>query len=131
MTLLDGDAHHAAPARFDNVAADDGVFGPVGAFDKGVWLNRGDQIARRVLVKNDDAVNTRERLEDFDPLRCRRDRTAWSLVGAHGSVGVDAYDQRITEPACALQVADVAGVQQIEHAIGEDDRFASGPKALN
>ena len=76
MPRLDGDAHDAAAARLDDVAADDGVLGPVGALDEHVRLKRRDQIVRRVLVEDDDGVDAGERREDFGAFGFRRDRTA-------------------------------------------------------
>ena len=72
--------------------------------------------------KIDDAVDARERRENFGALGLRRDRPARSLVGAHRSIGVDADDQRVAERPRLLQIADMAGVQQIEDAVGEHDR---------
>ena len=46
------------------------------------------------------------------------------LVGAHRAVGVHPDDQGVAERARGLQVADVAGMQQVEHAVREDDRSA-------
>src|SRR6202040_2573279 len=47
MAGLQGDPDDPSTARLHDVASDDGVFGPVGAFDQYVRLNRGDQIPGR------------------------------------------------------------------------------------
>ena len=57
MPGLDRNANHAAAARLDDVAADDGVFGPVGALDEDVGLDRGDELVRRLLVEDDDGID--------------------------------------------------------------------------
>ena len=58
-----GDPDHPAAARLDDIAADNGVLGPVGAFDEHVRLERGDQVVRRLLVEDDDGVDAGERRE--------------------------------------------------------------------
>ena len=90
MPLLDRDAHDAAAARFDGVAADDLIGGPVGALDEDVRLEGRDDLRRRVLVEDDDRVDRRQRGEDFGALRLRRDRPRRALVPAHRRVGVEA-----------------------------------------
>ena len=60
--------HDPAASRLDDVAADDGVGGPVGPLDEHVRLQRCDQLMRRRLVENDDAIHAGERFENFGPL---------------------------------------------------------------
>jgi hypothetical protein len=60
-----------------------------------------------------------------------RDRPAGSFVGAHGSVGVQPDDQHVAEAARLLQVAHVAGVEEVEDAVGEHDPLAGGAGADN
>ena len=50
-----------------------------------------------------------------------QDRAALPLEASHGSIGVDADHQEITELSRAFQVTNVPCVHQIEAAIGEDD----------
>ena len=40
VTLGEGDANDSAAAGLDDIAADDRVLAPVGAFDQDVWLDR-------------------------------------------------------------------------------------------
>ncbi len=120
VPLLDRDAHHAAAVRLDDVAADDRVVRPVGALDEHVGLQCRDDLAGRVLVENDRRVDARERGEDLGAFVLGRDRPPLALVRAHRSIGVDADDERVTEGACLPQVADVAGMEEIEDAVGED-----------
>src|SRR5436190_268424 len=69
IALLDRYAHHAAAARLDDIAADNGVLGPVRAFDQDVGLQRGDQLVRGVFVEHDDRVHAGQRFEDLHALR--------------------------------------------------------------
>ena len=71
IARLQRDPDDAAAARFDDVAADDGVCGPVGAFDEHIRLQRGDDLVRRVLVEDHHRIDARQRREDFGALRAR------------------------------------------------------------
>ena len=126
MTRFDRHSDHPPASRLDDVAPDDGVFGPIGAFDEHVRLHRGNQIKRCVLVEDDDPINARERLEHLGPLGLAGDRTIGSLVLTDGSVGVHTNQQRIAKLTRVLQIAQVTDVQQVEDAVGEDDLPAGG-----
>ena len=65
---LDGHPHDAAAARLDDVAADDGVVGPVGAFDQHVRFKRGDQVVRR-LLSNTTTASTHPEPRESRPAR--------------------------------------------------------------
>ena len=80
----------------------------------------------RVLVEDHDRVDAGERGQHFGALVLPVDRAGRSLVAADGRVGVEPDDQDVAERARGLQVADVAGMQQIEDAVGEDDPAAFG-----
>ena len=100
---------------------------PVGALHQHVGLDRADQAVRRLLVEDDHAVDAGQRGEEFRALGLGNDGPAGPLVGAHGSVGVDADDQQLARPSRVLQVADVPGVQQVEYTVGEDHPPAEPP----
>ena len=76
--------------------------------------------------KIDDGIDALERGEHLGALGFGIDRPAGSLVAPHRRVGVHADDERVAERARLPQVADVAGMEDVEHAVGEDDR---GPVA--
>ncbi len=58
-------------------------------------------------------------------------RSAPLASGPHRSIRVHGDDQRVTLAAGVLQVAHVARMQQIEHAVGEDDGQAAGAEPLS
>ena len=58
MVLLDGHANHSPPAGLDDIAADDGILGPVGAFDEYVWLKCSNQIVRGLFIEDDDTIHS-------------------------------------------------------------------------
>ena len=89
-----------------------------------------DDLVRRVFVEDHDGVDARERREHFGALGLAIDRPIRALLErARRSIGVDGDDQRIAQAPRLAQIAHVAGMQEIEHAVGEDDLLAAGPAA--
>jgi hypothetical protein len=121
----------ASAPRLHDLAADDGVLGPVGAFDQHVRLNRRDEIAWGGSVEDDHGVDAAEGFEDFGALRLCRDRTLRSFDLTDRSVGVQADEQRASKVTRVLEIAQVANVQEIEDAVGENDRLSSSPQAFD
>lgn len=120
------DPHDSAASLPDDVvridiAPDAAVGTPVGACHKDVRLNPADDRVRRVLVNNERRVHRVEREQQLGTLVLRVDRPVISLVCANRSIGVDGHHQRIAERSCFSEKPDVAGVEKIEHAAGEDD----------
>ena len=90
-----------------------------------VRLKRGDE-RRAASPRRTPRPRRRRRA----PRGSRRARAS-GVIGRSGPLlartdrsRVDADDQRVAERARLLQVADVAGMQQVEDAVGEDDRLA-------
>jgi len=121
MVLLERHANHSSSTRLDDIPADDGIFSPVGALDEHVWLKSGDQVVRRFFVEHDHTVHGTQRLQNLRALRLRRDRPIRPLVDPHRPIGVDADEQRIPKAARLTEVPDMAGMEQIENAIREND----------
>ena len=113
MAVFDRRADHAAAARFDDVAADDLIGGPVGAFHEDVGLEACDDAVRRVLVEDDDGIDRGERRNDLGALGFGVDRAIGPLVGAHRAIGVDADDERVAFGTRGMQVAYVSRVQDV------------------
>ena len=97
---LDRDADHPPAPRLDNVAANDGIFGPIRAFDENVRLDRLNQVSGRFFVKDHDAVDARQRREDFRAFPLRGDGTAGALQETDGPIGIDANQESIAKPSC-------------------------------
>ena len=100
-------------------------------FDEHVRLERRDERVRRVLVEHDRRVDRRQRGDDLGAFGLRRDRPAWSLVRPNRPIRIHADNQRVAERPRVLQVAQMARMQQVEDAVGEDDRLAGGAQALD
>ena len=105
MTWFNLHTDDLAAARLDDVAADDGVLGPVGAFHQDVGLQCRDHVVRRGFIEDDDRIDAAQGFEDFHAFQLRRDWPALSFVGADGSIRVHADDQHVAELARPLQVA--------------------------
>ena len=95
IALLDRDPDDAAAARFDDVAADDGVSAQSAPLTSTSGCSALMISMRVVFVEHDDRVHARERREHLGALGFGVDRTRRSLVGANRTIGVDADDQRV------------------------------------
>lgn len=131
MAWLDRDADHSSAARFDNVAPDDGVLSPIGAFDEDIWLEGGNQIVRRVLVEDDDAVDAGEPFEDLRTLRLGGMRPVGSFDRANRPIRVHPDEQGAAEAARLLEVTEVSHMKEVEDAVGEHDRQTGGAELVD
>ncbi len=116
--------NNTAASGFHFFASDDLVARPVAAFYKHIGKEAGDDFARCGLVENHNRVHGFERGEDFGTLAFRQDWTAGAFQLANAGVTVETDNQRVSESAGLLEAADVAGMQQIEAAVGEDNAAA-------
>ena len=107
------------PLAFDDVAADDGVLGPVGAFDEHIRLKAGNHLMRRVLVEDDDGVDAVERRENLGALALGSDRPAAAFDRPNGAIGIQPDNERVAQGAGLPQIPDVAGMQEIEDPVRE------------
>jgi hypothetical protein len=122
VAFLDRRADHAAATRLDDVTADDLIGRPIGALHENVRLEARDDSVRRVLVEDDDGIDRCERRNDLGALGFGVDRATGPLVGADRPIGVDADDERVAFGARRLQVAHVAGMQDVVDPVGEHHR---------
>src|SRR5260370_3833016 len=120
----DGRRDDAATGSFHFFAPDDLVAGPIAALDEHVGKQARDDFARSQVVKNDDGVDGFGGGEDFRALAFGNHGAALALELATAGVAVEADNQDVTQSAGLLETADVAGMQQVEAAVGEDDAAA-------
>ena len=126
MVLLEGYANYSPSAGLDDIAADDGILGPVGAFDEYIGLKRSDQIVGCLFIKDHDTVHGGQRLQDLGALGLRCDRPVWSLVHPHRPIGIDSDEQGVSKTTRLSQVTDVTRMEQIKNAIRENDGLSGG-----
>jgi len=125
MAFQQGHPDHPSPSRLHGVSADNVVGAPVGAFDQDIGLDPLDDLCGRVVVKNRDGVNTLERQQDLGAFGLGRNWALRSFVGADRSIRVEADDQRVAKRPRIPQISHMAGMQEIEYAVGEDDGSSS------
>ena len=116
-------ADDAAAAGFDGVAADDLIRRPVGALHQHVRLNARMMSAGVSSSKIDHGVDAVERREHLGALVLRVDRPAGPLLRRTDASALRPTISSVAERAGVLEIAHVPGMQQIEHAVGEDDRW--------
>jgi hypothetical protein len=121
ITRYDGDGDDSSTGGFHLFAAHDLVTGPIAAFHKNVRKQSRDDLTRRKIVKDNHRVHTLERREYFRALAFRDNRTAFAFQLPYAGVTIQPDDERVTQCARKLQAANVAGMQQVETAICEND----------
>ena len=121
--------HDLATAGFDNVASHDPIRRPVRAFDQNIWLHGGDDFGGRLFIKNDDRVHARECVKDFGPFGFWGEWPSGTFDHAHRSIRVDRDKQGIALGPRGLEISHVAGMEQVEDAIGDND-FLAGDSSL-
>lgn len=102
----------------------EGVGGVVAAFGVDVGLDLFDEAGDAGFFEDDDGVDAAEGGDDFGAIEFGVDGAVGAFEGADGGVGIDGDDEGVSEGAGLLEVADVAGVQKVEAAVGEDEVFA-------
>ena len=124
-------ANDSAAARFDDVAPDDSVGSPVGAFREDVGLQSLDQIVRSGLVEDYNTIPACQRFEDLGALGLGGNGTSRSLDLPNRTVRVQTDDQGIPQCTRLLEVSQVTDVQEVEDAVGENDGSSGCPQALD
>ena len=124
MTGLERHEYNPAAARFNGIPPDDLIGGPVCALDENIRLKGPDDLCGCVLRENNDRVDRCQRGQHFGALALGRDRPRRTLVAAHLGVGVHPHYQRVAERAGRFEISNVPGMEQIENAVGEDDRLS-------
>ena len=112
--------------RFHFFSPNDFTKRPVAALDEHVGQHSGDKRARRSIVKDGDDIHGGQGGEDFRPLVFILNRPSGAFELARASVAVDSHHEDIAQFLRFRQVPRVAGVEQVEAAVGEDDPSAGG-----
>lgn len=131
FNLLDDVCRRAAGDHLDEldaaaVALDDLGLGQrlervVAALDVDVGADLGDDGLGRLLAEQHDVVDGLERADDLGAVELAVDGARGALVAAHGRIRVEAEHEAVAEGARLLEVAHMAGVQDVEAAVREDD----------
>jgi hypothetical protein len=120
--VLERDRVHRAAAREHLGGADDAPGRPVAALGERVRAAGLDQPRRRVLVEPGHRVHRLERRDQRHAVGERVHRPPRPLAQApRRGIAVQRHQQRRAERARAREIGDVPAVQQVEHAVGEDE----------
>src|SRR6185295_10254651 len=119
----EGHAHDTAAPGLDPVGAHDAVARVIGPLDEHVGGECLDQLEGSILLEQHHAIDGREPREHPGPRRLAADRPPAALAQPpDGSIAVDPHDQDLALAPGGFEQLDVAGMQQVEHAVGEHDR---------
>jgi len=99
----------------------------VGALGVNGGPDRRHERVGRVLVEHDDVVHRAQRREHLRALARRHHGAPRPFQPRHRRVAVDADEEHVAERAGGLEIADVADVQEVEAAVGEDEALALCP----
>ncbi len=97
--------------------------------DVDVRANDVEQVGRGRLGVDRNPIDAVEGGEAFGPQLLWDERPARTLV--HHRVAADCHQQPITQLGCVLKVPNVAGVDDVEAAVTECDRFAGTLRRAN
>ena len=106
--------------------ADYGFDGVIATLDEDVGLEGADELEGSVFVEDDDGVDGGQGGHDAGTLALADDGPGRAFEARNGSVGVEAEHEPRAELAAIFEQLDVADVEQVEAAVGEDDGFAGG-----
>lgn len=120
----DGDADAEAGGHG---AFGDGVGGVVGAFGVDVGTQIFEKLFDVGFGKNHDEVDVAESGYEQGAGLLVEDGAAGAFEGANAGIGVDGDNEEVAFGFCGGKIADVADVERIEDAVGEDDALATLP----
>jgi len=121
---------HRAAARQHLARADDPLDRPVAAFHQHFRPAGGDQRGGGVFVEPGDGVDRLERGDQREAIRERIHGSPRPLAKApRRGIPVQRHQQARAQRARARQIGGMAAMQDVEHAVGENQRprQARGP----
>ncbi len=116
----EGDNNDSPPASARFRRSDYRGLDIVTALHEDVGRQQLDEAQWRVFLERHHRVDHLQSPQHEGAVSRGSNRTCWSLEAPHGVIRVDANDQRITLFARRQEQVDVAGVEQVEHPVGED-----------
>ena len=124
MVLRIADDGDANAEQRGEVAFGNRFGGVVGAFGVHVRLEFAQQRIHVELVENHHVVDAAERRDQRRPRAFGENGAAFAFQLPRARVGIDSHHENIALGARRLQIAHVAHVKQVEHAVGENDLAA-------
>src|SRR5882672_5729364 len=121
----DIDQHDLAAVSGNDLMANDLGAGIIATLHQYARPDLRDQLDRRVFLENDDEIDRLQRRQHFGARALVLNRTPLALQPFHRRIAVQSDHQPVTGATRRGQYLDVAGMQNIETAVGETD-----PQAL-
>lgn len=121
--------HYLSTDGFDLLAAGDEV-GPVGSFDEDVGEQFGDEIAGGVFIEEGDGIDGLKGGGEGGAVAFGDDGAVGAFQALDARVGVEGENEHVAEGTGGFKKADVAGVEDVVAAVGEDDGFAGQAPCL-
>jgi len=125
-----GDGDPSAVSE-DGLSFRDRLFRIIRAFGMDIRLQRHQDVFDVRLIKNSDKVHAGERGENISPLLLGKDGSSFAFELPDGRVAVEGHDQDVALFFGSLQIPDMAGMDQVEAAVGQDDDLAYFPFPVN
>src|SRR6478736_6399917 len=119
MARQNVDEYDLAAGSLDDLVADDLFAGVVAALDQHARRHLRDQADRRVLLEDRDEIDRLQRRQHFGPRPLVLNRAPLAFQSFHRGIAVETDDQAVAGAARGRQHLDVAGMQDVEAAIGE------------
>ncbi len=123
------EGHDFSSGGFDLLAAGDEV-GPVGSFDEDVGEQFGDEIAGGVLVEEGDGIDGLKGGGEGGAVPFGDDGAIGTFEALDAGVGVEGENEHVAERTGVFEKADMAGMEDVITAVGEDDGFAGQAPCL-
>ncbi len=101
--------------------ADDPVLFPIPTFDQNIRTDDPDEFERRIFVEYGNSIDERQTGQYDGPCEFGLNRSEIPFQSSDGRIPVQADDQLISQVPGLGQVADMAGMKQIEATVGKDD----------
>jgi len=124
MPLKVGHDDDLPSRRLNFVLPDDFSRPPVATLDQYVRDQSGDNLLRRLLGEGSQVIDGPDGFEDFPSLGQRKNRPRRPLELADGSVIVERHNEDIAVLLGLLEEPDMAGVNQVKAAVGENHFLA-------
>lgn len=99
--------------------------GVITAFDIDVGLGGSKEPGGADIGEDGDGIDRFQGGEDGGAVVLGIDGAALAFQAADGGIAVDADEEKVTEIAGGLEVGDVAEVEEIEAAVGDDEIFGA------
>jgi hypothetical protein len=112
---------YMAPPSLHFPGSNDGINSIVATLGYHIGPKCNNQIKRCVGIKKNHSIHRLQRGQHIGSLRLTADGTALALESFYRCIGVHSHNQGIAESARLGKDINMAGMQEIEYSVGEDD----------